>query len=899
MLWGVQKATKKQIKDFLSDNEIEPNDDIKEDVKKEKKKKQFIEGDDYSIDDLEMLNKEYERLTDLSDALYSENKYEEAEINDEKIEKLNELIEGLEAFKKMRGKGFKKGSKEALEHSKKMREMRKTKTEVVVEKTVKKEKGKPYYFIGTIPKGYREATEDEAIRHQKVGSLGKYQIDNTKYELYLNYKILISPNNDDGTPKTVSQINTAMLGLKTRINKLLKKVEVEKNKKEKGKDDRYDEFNKERKMVNAGYNWYNKLVSEMTDKPYKKMTFKYEYYDIEPTGDKDDKKDKYEKPIFIDPRTGRPETEDEDYEEITHFKFKNGDNIFTLNKNYFNDDIIIKNKYAKKLLKKGIVLMPEHYDKETIKELFGEFVGGSLFTLDGLKKAFSTFSPFSVVGVVSNLDDNVGEYPKYVSDIIDKYGDNTIVKITIGRTPIQKTIDKLMNVLMLGKLEKRKQKLGYDDLFHLRLIAHLDNGTRVSIEKNERINMTLNEGRRKEKNEEFREIEDDVNVTLNELLEGAKRIQGAKYYKYSASVNNCQDYVLALLQGSNIGNQEDYNFVKQDVKSLFKKYGYMKKIQDKVTNLAGKFNQLIYGGRIKMKTLGKPFRSAIKKSGIKGAVNKAVVNTGLAKGYDKLQGSMTNLVSKSNEKTVDPTMKTVSKSAVNPFNNNQFTKLGRDAGDLTWHYMLPAAVQAGKHLYDATAATASTMLTGNPYAGKKTADYLWDTMVADEGNDLRQNQKSELLGKIADEAGKAGAKALTGNMKGSGTKRKRGRPRKYIVNKKSKKPIEVVIKTPLEYERFSNTANPSLKQYLEGKRISKEKNLQSNINDMANYIKNDVDNVKRELQQLKNERDFYKGAVGAGVSKGNKWINHCKEYAKKHNVSYKDAIKLASATYKK
>ena len=29
------------------------------------------------------------------------------------------------------------------------------------------------------------------------------------------------------------------------------------------------------------------------------------------------------------------------------------------------------------------------------------------------------------------------------------------------------------------------------------------------------------------------------------------------------------------------------------------------------------------------------------------------------------------------------------------------------------------------------------------------------------------------------------------------------------------------------------------------------------------------------------------------------WINHVKEYAKTHNISYKDALKKASSTYKK
>ena len=35
-----------------------------------------------------------------------------------------------------------------------------------------------------MPKGYREATEDEAIRNNKIGAYGKYEVDALKYEFF-------------------------------------------------------------------------------------------------------------------------------------------------------------------------------------------------------------------------------------------------------------------------------------------------------------------------------------------------------------------------------------------------------------------------------------------------------------------------------------------------------------------------------------------------------------------------------------------------------------------------------------------------------------------------------------------------------------------------------------------
>ena len=144
-----------------------------------------------------------------------------------------EKIEIIKHIVKMIGKGFKKGSPEAKAHAEIMRLARETKkqpTPIVSEKKTNKarvqkgseeakalarklvearkakqekkkkeleeekrlellknpvkSKGRPWYYIGDIPKGYREATETEAISHNKVSKFGKYKVDNDKYFLW-------------------------------------------------------------------------------------------------------------------------------------------------------------------------------------------------------------------------------------------------------------------------------------------------------------------------------------------------------------------------------------------------------------------------------------------------------------------------------------------------------------------------------------------------------------------------------------------------------------------------------------------------------------------------------------------------------------------------------------------
>ncbi len=196
-------------------------------------------------------------------------------------------------------------------------------------------------------------------------------------------------------------------------------------------------------------------------------------------------------------------------------------------------------------------------------------------------------------GIITTPEFGRGDnYAPYVNDIIKKYQNKQIQKITISRKPIQDSINTLMNVMMLGKLKKRMKRQGYDDLFHLRLIIQIGN-RKVAVEKNEKINMVENPP--SEKEAELRPLNLNEVLTFGDLIKGAERIQGSNLHKYSASSNNCQDYVMALLRGSNLGTEEDYAFVKQDTDALFNHYGFTKKIQDMTTDIAGNANEVYYG----------------------------------------------------------------------------------------------------------------------------------------------------------------------------------------------------------------------------------------------------------------------------------------------------------------
>jgi len=488
MLWGVKAVKSSLLKEYDVGNKnprskkraVKEEDEVEEEKpKKGKVKKEFILGDDYGVDDLEFLRGEYERIEELISNV--KDKGEADELYD-KQDALYELIEGLEAMEKMKGgmirynnpspaielnkqikggmirynntspaialnkqitgRGFKKGSPEALAHAEKMRiarnkdrapkaevvkkatksrvvkgseeakalarklvEARKAKMEIKKkeeEEKLKKEqilnpvkpKGKPWYFIGDIPKGYREATEVEAIKNNHVSEYGKYQVDETRLMLYRDYDILLDET------KPLQEVTWAMNGLKKRIIDSLKNIEVFSSKLENPKyDKKADEFKTKlnlekdkRKYLQAGYNWYYKIYCEFKG-------IKYERQKIELPKREEIKVNKSiyvpkpEKKI-IDPRTGKEAemsiyTGDEEIKENSKMvdadvdlHFSTDTDKITLSTKYFTPDYKLKPAFVPKLIKKNIILQKKHYTTEDYNKYFykmpASMTGGNL-----------------------------------------------------------------------------------------------------------------------------------------------------------------------------------------------------------------------------------------------------------------------------------------------------------------------------------------------------------------------------------------------------------------------------------------------------------------------------------------------------------------------------------------
>jgi hypothetical protein len=186
------------------------------------------------------------------------------------------------------------------------------------------------------------------------------------------------------------------------------------------------------------------------------------------------------------------------------------------------------------------------------------------------------------------------DYPPKVRNILKRYGNEIIVQCRLKRTPVSRTIIRAMSVISLGETSKRLDKSDYDKLFHLFLEMTTQTGKRISVEKNEVINMEISPVIRPE--EEIKTIQSvPSGLTIGGMMNKTRQLMGRRFYKYDASNNNCQDFIVSILKANGIGDHQDIEFVKQDTDFLFKNLPYLKKFSNTVTTIGSRINVLKTG----------------------------------------------------------------------------------------------------------------------------------------------------------------------------------------------------------------------------------------------------------------------------------------------------------------
>ena len=178
-----------------------------------------------------------------------------------------------------------------------------------------------------------------------------------------------------------------------------------------------------------------------------------------------------------------------------------------------------------------------------------------------------------------------------VDRFLQEHGDEPITQLIISRNVISSLITGTLNIIS----PNFKKKNNNNPLYHLKILIKTDR-TSFSVEKNDVITISkyqMNKGA------ENMNVSIPNGLTMNIVLANTRQLMGGNFLSYSARNNNCQHFILALLQSNNLSTPQNVLFTKQATQQLFTPQ--LRKITNTITDVAGKVDIIRQGGDIKTK----------------------------------------------------------------------------------------------------------------------------------------------------------------------------------------------------------------------------------------------------------------------------------------------------------
>lgn len=179
------------------------------------------------------------------------------------------------------------------------------------------------------------------------------------------------------------------------------------------------------------------------------------------------------------------------------------------------------------------------------------------------------------------------EYPLKFKKFLELHGDEPIRILKIGRTPINKNITLFLNMISNKKFDEAQKEANYDNFFHLFLIIN----DKYKLEKNQLIKAS---NYKKDENEEnfMIPIPQNVNLSINNLLNNVKINKDNVIGNYDAFKNNCQDFLINILTPMGLIDSNIIQFIKQDTGTLIKKMPeYTKKLSNLLTDMGAQLDR--------------------------------------------------------------------------------------------------------------------------------------------------------------------------------------------------------------------------------------------------------------------------------------------------------------------
>ena len=170
---------------------------------------------------------------------------------------------------------------------------------------------------------------------------------------------------------------------------------------------------------------------------------------------------------------------------------------------------------------------------------------------------------------------------------IHKHQNKIVDRVAIGVTPVDSVIQFLLNIFTAGKLEKKLDRIGIEDLIHPYIVFILKDGGLLRFERIKRIEMT--DYIKKLKDERyFTPYIEGRGMTLGHMIKNHIISLGGSYdriIEYDPRKQNSQVFVKTFLDANNMNSIELEKFYKQPTDRIMANFHNTNDLVKKLTLL--------------------------------------------------------------------------------------------------------------------------------------------------------------------------------------------------------------------------------------------------------------------------------------------------------------------------
>jgi hypothetical protein len=194
--------------------------------------------------------------------------------------------------------------------------------------------------------------------------------------------------------------------------------------------------------------------------------------------------------------------------------------------------------------------------------------------------------------------------------VLATFGHREIKSLKVIRTPVRTPIRKLLNAISLGSFDKEWNKLDYDQMYHLSLVAEVvETGSsrggpgrlgaapmkQIQFEKNLvlRVDSTINTTAESE----FMWVTIPSGLTISSMLQNARNLIGDDdFFLYRPFSTNCQHFITAILKANGLLTPDLKNFVLQSIENLVNKFSpVFRNVAQALTNVGATADLVLKG----------------------------------------------------------------------------------------------------------------------------------------------------------------------------------------------------------------------------------------------------------------------------------------------------------------